>query len=60
MNDNELWTAREVADYLKVSPNTLCNWRVLGQGPDYVKLGKAVRYRAAVVVAWAIGEPVAA
>lgn len=60
MHDNTLWTAREAAAYLKVSVHTLQNWRVLGQGPGFLKLGKAVRYRAAVVVAWAIGGPVAA
>lgn len=60
MHDNTLWTAREVADYLKVSTNTLQNWRCLGQGPGFLKLGKVVRYRAAAVIAWAMGSEVAA
>lgn len=59
-HDNALWTAREAADYLKVSTNTLQNWRCLGQGPAFLKLGKVVRYRVASVVAWATGQEVAA
>lgn len=60
MHNNTLWTARDVADYLKVSTNTLQNWRCAGQGPMFLKLGKAVRYRYADVIAWATGSVVAA
>ncbi len=40
-------TPSAAAEYLFVSPNTLANWRVLGQGPPFVKVGRAVRYRRA-------------
>ncbi|MET3430537.1 hypothetical protein BJ973_009816, partial [Actinoplanes tereljensis] len=28
-----LWTSREVAEALKVTPSTLCRWRATGKGP---------------------------
>lgn len=34
----------EAAQRLGLSPGTLQNWRIRGQGPDYILLGKAVRY----------------
>lgn len=39
-----LETEREAAAYLNVSTRTLQAWRVRGGGPEYVKLGNAVRY----------------
>jgi hypothetical protein len=29
------------ASYIGVAPKTLSNWRALGEGPPYVRLGKA-------------------
>jgi len=40
-------TEREAAEYLGLSVYTLQQWRFRGQKPDYLKLGKAVRYREA-------------
>ncbi len=34
------------ARYLGVSPNTLRNWRTLGRGPRFYKIGALVKYRA--------------
>jgi predicted site-specific integrase-resolvase len=34
----------EAAERLRVSVNTLCNWRVLGTGPKYIKYGRKVIY----------------
>lgn len=45
-------TTAELADYLKVEPKTLTNWRYLGRGPAYVKHGGMVRYRREDVDAW--------
>jgi predicted DNA-binding transcriptional regulator AlpA len=39
--------APEAAAYLQISPKTLANWRSLGQGPAYSKLGHAVVYQQA-------------
>ena len=35
----------EAATYLNVRPATLNQWRWTGQGPNYVKIGRSVRYR---------------
>jgi hypothetical protein len=40
--------------------NTLQNWRVIGSGPAFVKLGHLVRYRVDAVISWATGAEVAA
>lgn len=37
-------TEKEAAAYLNVSTRTLQAWRLRGGGPEYVKLGNAVRY----------------
>lgn len=45
---NEVQTARR----LQLSPKTLRNWRVVGTGPKFLKLGRAVRYCDADLLAW--------
>lgn len=40
-------TTREAAAYLNVQPTTLEQWRWNGRGPNFVKLGRSVRYRQA-------------
>lgn len=35
----------EAAAYLNVRPKTLEQWRWAGQGPRFIKLSRAVRYR---------------
>lgn len=40
-----LMRTEEVAEILSISKATLEAWRFRGTGPDYVKAGKAVRYR---------------
>ena len=42
-----LLNEREVAAMLGVSIATVRRWRLLRQGPKYLKLGTAVRYRPA-------------
>ena len=34
----------EVADILRVKPQTLANWRYLGKGPEWRRLGGIVVY----------------
>ena len=43
----------EAAENLGVAPKTLCNWRVLGTGRRYRKLGAAVVYAVDDLVAFA-------
>lgn len=37
-------TSEEAAIRLHLSPGTLCNWRVKGRGPKFVKFGAKVLY----------------
>jgi predicted DNA-binding transcriptional regulator AlpA len=40
-----LMTEHEVARVTGLSVATVRRWRLLGQGPRYLKIGSAVRYR---------------
>lgn len=51
-----LWTDRETADFLRLSTQTLANWRWRGCGPPYLKINGAVRYDPTVVSEWATGQ----
>ena len=42
-------TPTEVADLFTVSVDTLKKWRVKGEGPDFYKIGRVVRYDPASV-----------
>lgn len=41
-----------LSGFLRISKPTLARWRGQGTGPRYRKLGHAVRYAKADVVAW--------
>jgi predicted site-specific integrase-resolvase len=41
-----LLTPVEAAEILKVRANTLAKWRVTGEGPAFVHVGRSVRYSA--------------
>lgn len=43
---------KEAADYVGLSKPTLERFRISGDGPTYVKLGGAVRYRKAELDTW--------
>jgi excisionase family DNA binding protein len=49
---DELLTEQELADELKVSRRTLQRWRREGTGPNWIRVGKAPRYRRSAVAAW--------
>lgn len=42
-----LHTPEDAASLLYVGKRTLDNWRSLGKGPDYVKIGRRVFYKEA-------------
>lgn len=42
----------EAADELGISRRTLPVWRVQGKGPQFVKIGKLVRYERMALEAW--------
>ncbi|MGW6277074.1 helix-turn-helix domain-containing protein [Kribbella sp. NPDC055071] len=46
------WTVRDVADYLQISVKTIYKWRLTGDGPVGVRIGKHLRYDPVDVVAW--------
>lgn len=51
MNEHVL-TPTELGVMLNKTPASLAQWRYLGVGPRFVKIGRAVRYREADVSTW--------
>jgi predicted DNA-binding transcriptional regulator AlpA len=47
-----LLTEIQAADLLRLSSRTLQAWRSQGVGPEYVKAGRAVRYRRPALIEW--------
>jgi predicted DNA-binding transcriptional regulator AlpA len=45
-------SAKEVSELTGISHYTLANWRVQGRGPEYLLVGRMVRYDVANVEAW--------
>ena len=48
----DLIAAPETAKKLHVEENTLATWRMMGKGPAFVKLGRAVFYHPADIAEW--------
>lgn len=47
---NDLLNERETARFLKLAEATLRNWRALGQGPAFVRVGaRRIAYRYAAI-----------
>ena len=44
-HDNDLLTPINAGVVLKIRPKTLANWRVIGNGPRFIKAGGKVVYR---------------
>ena len=47
-----LLTPKDAANFLRLSPSWLAKARMRGDGPPYVKLGRAIRYREGALVQW--------
>ena len=47
-----LLTETQASELTGLSVRTLQAWRVRGEGPVFVKLGRAVRYRRRDLLAW--------
>jgi predicted DNA-binding transcriptional regulator AlpA len=47
-----LGSSAEVAEVLGIPEKTLREWRSRGIGPEYLKVGRYVRYRWSAVNAW--------
>ena len=50
--DSELLTPEQAARFINMSESFLAKARMNGDGPRYLKLGRAVRYRESDLVAW--------
>lgn len=48
----DLMSPVDVSRYLGVPSGTLANWRYLGRGPAFLRVGRRVRYRTIDVTAW--------
>ena len=56
MNEQStLLTTEQAAKRLGVSPRTLERYRVSGEGLEFVKIGRCVRYRASKLKRWLDG-----
>ena len=55
-----LLSSKQAAEYLggkkSLSPKTLDKWRNTGDGPDYLKVGRSVRYDQAKLDEWLEGR----
>jgi excisionase family DNA binding protein len=54
------FTPDQVAERYQVSEATLKEWRYKGTGPEYVRLGRHVRYPATALERWEKGWEAAA
>ena len=52
-NAEAFLSVSETATHLGVSISLLNKWRVVGNGPTFVKLGRLVRYRLSDIHEWA-------
>jgi predicted DNA-binding transcriptional regulator AlpA len=43
--NNPFLSDRQVAGILNISISTVRRWRLLGHGPQWIKLGSSVRYK---------------
>ena len=43
-NPDPLLDGQEAAEYLGAHPRTLANQRCRGEGPDFVRIGRQIRY----------------
>lgn len=46
------FTVKEAAAHLGISPHTMNNWRVTGEGPPFYRMGKFIRYDRDELDAW--------
>ena len=43
--NRRLLDVKESAEYLNLSKSTLDKWRCYGEGPKFIKMGRAIKYR---------------
>ena len=57
LDQSKLLTERDIARITAMSLPSVRRWRLLGQGPRFIKIGAAVRYTAGNVAAWLDTRP---
>ena len=55
IDERTLLNTEQSAQRLGLSPRTLERYRVTGEGPEYLKMGHAVRYTASALERWLKG-----
>lgn len=60
MDNLELLDTPAVADVFGVKPDTVEKWRGQNRGPDYIRVGGLIRYRASAVQQYLDSRTVAA
>jgi predicted DNA-binding transcriptional regulator AlpA len=56
-NQSEMLNEMQVAKYLKMSVAALRKWRMFRTGPNFVKIGSAVRYKRGDIETWLSSRP---
>jgi predicted site-specific integrase-resolvase len=56
MSNDDLMKQDEVARRLRVDRRTLSRWRSTGTGPEYLRVGNAVRYESRSLEDWLGGR----
>jgi len=56
--ENRLWNEVELAKHLNLTVACVRRWRLGRYGPEWRKLGRAVRYSPKAVQAWLESRPV--
>lgn len=52
MNDNDLVDTEGLAQYLGKEKRTIEDWRLDGKGPDFIRIGRSIRYRGSEIRRW--------
>ena len=56
MSQSAVLKTKDAAERLQVSRRTLERWRRVGCGPQFVRFGRAIRYRLEDLEAWVISQ----
>jgi hypothetical protein len=59
-DDDALLVEIRAAELLSLSSRTLQAWRIKGEGPAFVRAGRAIRYRRRDLLAWMDAQTVRA
>jgi len=60
MTDERQWTVQDLSTFLRVPVGTIYQWRVRGEGPPAMRLGRHLRYDRTAVLAWVTAQAEAA